>query len=46
MKSITGNGSHGQGHGQSPQLQATNEQPKIQKSMEPFISQQVWVIGK
>jgi hypothetical protein len=24
------NGSHGQRHGQAPQLQATNEQPKIQ----------------
>ncbi len=28
------NGSHGQGHGQAPQLQTANEQPKIQKKHE------------
>ncbi len=39
-------GSNGQGHGQAPQLQATNEQPEIQKSMEPASSQQIWAIGK
>jgi hypothetical protein len=39
-------GSHGQGHGQAPQLQTANEQPKIQKSMEPVSSQQIWAIGK
>ncbi len=40
------NGSQGQGHEQAPQLQATNEQPKIQKSIEPVSSQQIWAIGK
>ncbi len=45
-QSPSSNGSHGQGHGQAPQLQATNEQPNIQKSMEPVSSQQIWAIGK
>ncbi len=40
------NGSNGQGHGQATQLQATDEQPKIQNSMEPVSSQQIWAIGK
>jgi hypothetical protein len=31
-QSPSSNGSHGQGHEQAPQLQATNEQPKIQKA--------------
>jgi hypothetical protein len=30
-RSPSSNGSNGQGHGQASQLQATNEQPKIQK---------------
>ncbi len=45
-QSPSSNGSHGQWHEQAPQLQATNEQPKIQKSMEPVSSQQIWAIGK
>jgi hypothetical protein len=45
-QSPSSNGSHGQGHGQAPQLQANNEQPKIQKSMEPVSSQQIRAIGK
>ncbi len=45
-QSLSSNGSNGQGHGQAPQVQATNEQPKIQKSMEPVSSQGIWVIGK
>ena len=45
-RSPSSNGSHGQGHGQAPQLQATNEQPKIQKSIEPVSSQRIWAIGK
>jgi hypothetical protein len=31
-RSISSNGSHGQGHGQAPKLQTANEQPKIQKA--------------
>jgi hypothetical protein len=45
-QSQSSNGSHGQGHGQAPQLKATNEQPKILKSMEPVSSQRIWAIGK
>ncbi len=45
-QSPSSNGSHGQGHGQAPQLQTANEQPKIQKSMEPISSQQIRMIGK
>jgi hypothetical protein len=45
-QSSLSNGSNGQGHRQAPQLQATNEQPEIQKSMEPVSSQQIWAIGK
>ena len=45
-QSPSSNVSHGQGHGQAPQLQAINEQPKIQKSMELVSSQQIWVTGK
>jgi hypothetical protein len=45
-QSPSSNGSNGQGHGQAPQLQATNKMPKIQNSMEPVSSEQIWVIGK
>ncbi len=45
-RSPSSNGSHGQGHGQAPQLPTANEQPEIQKSMEPDSSQQIWVTGK
>ncbi len=45
-QSTSSNGSHGQGYGQAPKLQTANEQPKIQKSMEPASSQQIWAIGK
>jgi hypothetical protein len=38
-QSPSSNDSNGQGHWQAPQLQATNEQPEMQKSMEPFSSQ-------
>jgi hypothetical protein len=31
-QSPSSNGSHGQGHGQDPQLQTANEQPEIQKA--------------
>ncbi len=40
------NGSHGQGHGQAPQLHTANEQLKIQKSMELDSSQRIWATGK
>jgi hypothetical protein len=40
-QSPSSNGSYGQGHGQAPQLQTANEQPEIQKSMEPLSSQQI-----
>ncbi len=40
-QSTSSNGSHGQGHGQAPQLQTAHEQPKIHKSMEPVSSQQI-----
>jgi hypothetical protein len=39
------NGSNGQGHGQTPQLWATNK-PKTQKNMEPVSSQQILAIDK
>jgi hypothetical protein len=45
-QSTSNNGSHGQGHGQAPKLQTATEQPKIQKSMEPVSSQQIWATGK
>jgi hypothetical protein len=45
-RSPPSNGSHGQGHGQAPQLHTANEQPKIQKCMEPVSSQQIQVTGK
>jgi hypothetical protein len=45
-RSTSSNGSHGQGHGQAPKLQTANEQPKIQKSMEPVSSQRMWATGK
>jgi hypothetical protein len=45
-QSPSSNGSNGQGHRQAPQLQAANEQPEIQKNMDPVSSQQIWVIGK
>ncbi len=45
-KQSTLNGSHGQGHGQAPQLQTANEQPEIQNSMEPVSSQQIQATGK
>jgi hypothetical protein len=39
-------GSHGCRYRQAPQLQAINEKHKIQKGMEPFIGQQIWMISK
>ncbi len=45
-QSTSSNGSNGQGHRQAPQLQTANEQLKIQKSMEPVSSQQIWLTGK
>jgi hypothetical protein len=38
-QSPSSNGSHGQGHGLAPQLQTADEQPKIQKNMDPVSSQ-------
>jgi hypothetical protein len=45
-QSPSSNVSNGQGHKQAPQQQATNQKPEIQRSMEPFSSQQIWAIGK
>ncbi len=45
-QSPSSNGSNRQGHEQAPQLQAANEHPEIQKSMEPISSQWIWAIGK
>jgi hypothetical protein len=45
-QSTSSNGSHGQGHGQAPQLKTAHEQPKTQKNMEPVSSQQIWATGK
>jgi hypothetical protein len=45
-QSPSSNGSHEQGHGKAPQLQTANEQPKMQKIMEPVSSQRIWAIGK
>ncbi len=39
-------GSHGCRYRQAPQLQAINEKHEIQKGMEPFIGQQIWMISK
>ncbi len=39
-------GSHGCGYRQAPQLQTINEKHDIQKGMEPFIGQQIWLISK
>ena len=39
-------GSHGCRHGQATQLQTINEKHKIQRSIEPFISQWIWKISK
>jgi hypothetical protein len=45
-RSPSSNGSHGQGHGQAPQLQTTTEQPEILKNMEPVSNQQIQAISK
>ncbi len=39
-------GSHGCGYRQAPQLQAINEKHEIQKGMDFFIGQQIWMISK